>query len=272
MQKAFTGVKYSAEVKHLPARNFHFKIMMELELVLPCYNESKSLNALVRRVVLAAEEFKFSSAQFQLVLVENGSGDDSFSVMSRLKDSPLGNWFRIVKIEQNQGYGFGLHSGLKTTSAKFVAYSHADMQCDPRNVFVALDCLKEKQLKESNWKWVVKGYRHDRNWKDRLVSRVFETFSFLFLGLKLVEINAQPKVFPRELLSEIVEPPSTFAFDLYFLFRAKKANYNIEIVPVKFPPRLHGVSNWASSFLSRYKTIGGIIRYMFDLSRREGRL
>ena len=51
--------------------------MKEFELVLPCYNESKSLQILIERAVNAAKQAGYDSNSFQLVIVENGSLDNS---------------------------------------------------------------------------------------------------------------------------------------------------------------------------------------------------
>jgi len=103
------------------------------------------------------------------------------------------------------------------------------------------------------------------------VTRVFEGFARALLGMKVPEINAQPKVFSRSLLERIKNPPSTFAFDVYLLFQAVKAGYSIQTIPVYFPPRVHGFSNWSASFFKRYKTILGMIAYMRSLGSKEGR-
>lgn len=242
--------------------------MIDFELVLPCYNESANLKQIVTRAVDAAKSAGHGPSDFQLVLINNGSTDDSARVFAELGRSELAPWFRTVLVEVNQGYGFGLWSGLKTTTARYVGWSHADQQCDPKDAFAALDLLK-KDRPEST---VVKGIRFGRNAKDKFVSRVFELFARLFLGIHVHEINAQPKVFARGLLAKVSNPPKTFAFDLYVLYQAEKAGYVTKTIPVEFPPRIHGTSKWAFSFMSRYKTILGMIRYMWQLSLREGRL
>ena len=242
--------------------------MREFELVLPCYNEAKSLQFLLERAVSAAQEAGYSPEQFQLILVENGSKDNSKEVLSQLEQGKLAPWFRKVLVPQNLGYGFGVFQGLKNTQAKFIGWSHADQQCDPKDAFTALERLKKSGLS----KVLVKGVRSGRNWKDKWVTHVFETLAFFILGVKVKELNAQPKIFPRELLEEMVAPPKTFAFDLYVLYCAAKQKYKFETIPVLFPPRVHGVSNWASNFLSRYQTIWGMVKYMFHLSRTQGRV
>ncbi|MBI2603163.1 MAG: glycosyltransferase family 2 protein [Deltaproteobacteria bacterium] len=241
---------------------------LKFELVIPAYNESKSLGSLFERCVNAARTHGFTSSQFQLVVVQNGSMDDSPATLEKLKSGPLGEWFRVVNIVTNQGYGNGIWTGLQSTSADYVGWTHADMQCDPT------DAMKAYQMctAATGQNLVVKGVRTKRNWKDWCVSRVFEFFIKFFLGFRVFEVNAQPKVFRRELLTSLKNPPKTFAFDLYVLYHSVKAKYQIQSFEVAFPPRIHGVSKWAATFFGRYKTILGMIRYMQVLARTEGRL
>ncbi|MEI7974239.1 MAG: glycosyltransferase family 2 protein [Bdellovibrio sp.] len=242
--------------------------MLEFELVLPCYNESKSLEKLIRRSREAALKSGFSPESFQLVLVENGSLDSSAGVLKLLEQGDLAPWFRVVPVKPNRGYGNGLWRGLQTCKARFVGWSHADQQCDPQDAFRAYTEL-QKLEHGTGGKFVVKGARHGRDPKDRFVSSVFEFLARIVLGQKLSEINAQPKVFRRELLEHLHNPPLNFAFDLYVLHRALAKSWSLREIPVHFPPRIHGVSNWAGSFFSRYRTILGMISYMLQLRREN---
>jgi glycosyltransferase involved in cell wall biosynthesis len=242
--------------------------MKKFELVVPAYNEGQNVEAVIRRAVEAAKAQSLSSDDFSLLVVQNGSTDNSAEVLDKLKaGSELGPWFKIVTVVKNQGYGFGLWQGLKASSSDIVGWSHADQQCDPS------DAIKAFRMVESsaNKKVLVKGERFERSFKDKFVSRVFELFAKVILGVTVYEMNAQPKVFRRELLATVKNPPMTFAFDLYILYQAAKAQYKLETIPVKFPPRIHGLSKWASNFFSRYKTILGMIRYMLELRKTEGR-
>lgn len=245
--------------------------MIKFELVLPCYNEAKSLEYLIWRAKTAAEKAGLQVGEFRLVMVENGSKDDSrkqFEVLAGR--SELAPWFRMVPIDINQGYGYGVFTGLKVTEAPIVGWSHADQQCDPEDAIKAYFQLVDAQKQGRSV--LVKGSRRGRNWKDIFVSRVFELFARVLLGLGVHEINAQPKVFARELIGKLNAPPKTFAFDLYVLYHARKANLELQTISVVFPPRVHGLSNWSSHFLSRYKTIWGMICYMRTLAKSEGRL
>jgi glycosyltransferase involved in cell wall biosynthesis len=240
----------------------------KFELVVPAYNESKNLAMLVKRAAEAAQKENLSADEFQFVIVNNGSKDNSKQVLAELAQGEFKTWFRVVNVEVNQGYGFGVWQGLKSTTSTIVGWSHADMQCDPADAIRAY----KQVLQNLPQKTLVKGVRSGRDWKDRFVSRVFETFGRVILGLKIFEVNAQPKVFSRDLLAQIKNPPFTFAFDLYVLYQSQKNDYALQTIPVLFPPRIHGVSNWAGNFFSRYKTILGMIDYMIQLRKSEGSL
>jgi len=240
---------------------------LQFELVIPAYNEARNLKMLLERVVSSAKSFGFDSGEFRLLLVNNGSTDDSRKELSKiLSEQPdLASWIKVVEISINQGYGHGIWTGLQASSAEFVGWTHADMQCDPVNAFKALEVLKvsaENRL-------LVKGVRHGRSRKEVFVSQFFALCARLILGVHLYEINAQPKVFKRGLLVFLKDPPKTFAFDLYVLYCALKNKYTIKTIDVTFPPRIHGVSNWAATFLGRYKTIWGMIVYMWDLRKKD---
>lgn len=240
--------------------------MKKFELVVPAYNESKNLPLLIKRAAEAAIKESLTSNEFQFVIVNNGSQDNSKEVIKELEQGEFSKWFRVVNVEINQGYGYGLWQGLKTTTAPIIAWSHADMQCDPADALKGFKIVKESAEK----KIFVKGVRTGRDWKDKFVSQVFQIFSRVILGLSINEINAQPKVFSRDLLNFVTTPPHNFAFDLYVLFQAQKQKYEFKTINVLFPPRIHGVSNWASNFFSRYKTILNMINYMIELRQKEG--
>jgi glycosyltransferase involved in cell wall biosynthesis len=242
----------------------------KFELVVPAYNEAKNLPLIVERVLQAASKFSMTSEDFNLILVENGSLDNSkFVLKEMLSSNPeYINWIKVVTVEKNNGYGFGIMSGLRSATAKVVGWTHADMQCDPYNAFVAYKILEGHGFKN----YLIKGQRVGRNWKDKIVSHVFALFSQIILSIKDIELNAQPKVFNSELLLELKNPPTSFALDLYLIYHARKKKYQIMSFDVYFPPRIHGISNWASNFFGRYKTIFGMILYMFKLAKSEGRL
>jgi len=241
--------------------------MKKLSLVIPCYNEAKSLEALTDRALQCAKKRELTPEQFELVIVDNGSSDGTDQVIDSLMKGPDKRFLHPVHVEKNQGYGFGLFSGLRAARGGTLAWTHADEQCDPEDVFIAWE-LQQKRGE----KCLVKGRRYERAFGDMLFSRGFELVAIVLLGQYVHEINAQPKVFDASLMKSVTNPPYGFPFDLYVLLKAKEAGMTLESIPVRFPPRKHGQSRWASTFRSKFKTIAGMVRFMWDYRRSNTKI
>ncbi|MDQ2730236.1 MAG: glycosyltransferase family 2 protein, partial [Armatimonadota bacterium] len=112
------------------------KAILQLSVVLPCYNESRGLKAILDSFQKAGR-----GVDYELILVNNGSTDDTTAVLQTLL--PAYPFARTVTIEQNQGYGHGLMTGLQSAIAPVVAWSHADLQTDPADVFRALHLFQQ---------------------------------------------------------------------------------------------------------------------------------
>jgi len=231
-----------------------------LSIVLPCYNEAEGLPNLLDRYAEFAARY-----QFELVLVDNGSTDNTQEVIGRLL--PKYAFARCTRVIKNVGYGHGIFQGLKQAQGEFLAWSHADLQTDGGDVFRAYDSLKNAQNVSRT---LVKGRRRGRRLSERFISRGMELASLCLLRSRLTEINAQPKVFHRDLLSFLTKPPTDFNFDVYVLYKANRAGWAIREVEVDFPPRPFGESHWAATWRSKFRTIRRSLFYMGRLSMEEG--
>ncbi len=91
----------------------------------PCYNDAKSIESMVRSVRGALQR---SVDDFEIIVVNDGSADDSADVLARLADE-LG--VVVVTHEVNRGYGAALISGFTTATKEWVFYTDGDAQYDP---------------------------------------------------------------------------------------------------------------------------------------------
>lgn len=228
-----------------------------LSIVLPCYNEAPGLESLAARYAEAGR-----GVSFELILVDNGSTDDTPKVLPGILQEH--SFARSVRVEQNQGYGHGILTGLRASQGEVLSWSHADLQTDPVDVFRAWDLYRRSSRPDRT---LVKGRRTGRKLTDRFITWGMQSLATVLLRTPMYEINAQPKVFHRSLLSALQEAPKDWSLDLFTLYAAKKCGWRIETIPVSFPPRRHGASSWASNWRSKYRTIARSIRYLMKLAR-----
>lgn len=231
---------------------------MKLSIIVPCYNESKNIPLILE---------KFNSVikrdDIEVILVNNGSTDNSEQILNELVLNY--KFARVEKVEINQGYGFGIISGLNVANGEFIGYTHADMQTDPADPIKALEII-EKQENPKNC--FVKGDRKGRPLFDQFFTIGMSFFETLYLGKKLWDINAQPNIFHKSFFNSIKNScPKDFSLDLYFLYMAQKKNLKIIRFDVIFPARIHGESSWNTGFSSKWKFIKRTIDFSVRLKK-----
>jgi len=155
---------------------------MKLSLVIPCYNEMKNLPELVRRCKCV-----FEALACEIILVDNGSSDDSKTVMQSLIDGH--DTLRMVHVPVNKGYGFGILSGLEVATGDVMGWCHADLQTDPSDVIPAMTIFENAPNPE---RLFVKGLRKRRALSDTAFTIGMSFFETVLFRRKLWDIN-----FPR---------------------------------------------------------------------------
>ena len=229
---------------------------MKLSLIIPCYNEAENLPLLLDRCSTLS-----LGANIEVILVDNGSTDNSSEVLQKL----LPNYAhcRAVRVPVNKGYGFGILSGLKAAQGDVLAWTHADMQTDPKDVQRGLEFF---QLHGNHI--YVKGQRIKRPLSDVIFTIGMSFFETYLLRTRLWDINAQPNMFSREFFESWHNPPYDFSLDLYAYFIARNQDLPVFRFPVEFGERAHGVSHWNINWVAKIKFIRRTIAFSFELKKR----
>ena len=96
-----------------------------LSLFFPCYNDARSIGALVERADTVAAGF---TADYELIVVDDGSRDDSAQVLAALaRRLPR---LRLLSHARNLGYGAALRTGFRNATKDWVFYTDGDGQYD----------------------------------------------------------------------------------------------------------------------------------------------
>lgn len=229
-----------------------------LSLVVPCYNEARNIPLLVQRI----EESFVPGCNAEVILVDNGSTDDSPAILSAMRGHPV---IRSTRVDVNQGYGFGILAGLAVARGSYLGWTHADMQADPADALRALELINAERGVER----YVKGKRHGRPLSDVIFTVGMSAFETVLLRTPLWDINAQPNVFPRAFYDAVrTGAPHDFSLDLYFYHAARQRGLRVERLPVRFGARAHGVSHWNVDWRGKRRFIERTVRFSLELRQR----
>ncbi len=234
-----------------------------LSIVIPCYNEQENLEKLFSKLQSLIKTY--SDEDIELVLVDNGSTDNSNKIM---KDSDLflNKQVKLVEIKKNIGYGNGVFEGLKKSTKQIIAWIHADLQTEPDDVVEMYKLSKEKLLSGD---CIVKGKRTNRNFIDIFFTMGMSVVTYFLFKKKLSDINAQPKIFNKSFLDKLKNVPLDFSFDIFFLLVAKKINLKILEYPIVVHKRFAGEAKGGGSIKLKIKLTLRTLNFMLDLRKKR---
>ena len=231
---------------------------INISLVLPCYNEEKNITLICDEFL----ELPLQKYNAELILVNNGSSDETKNeIIKAINSNNSKNVsIKLVNIENNIGYGGGIAEGLKIAKGDYIGWAHADLQTPLIDFFKLYLLIKDKK------NILGKGFRVNNRGFDGMISMLHEKLSSLILGYPMKEINAQPKIFNRELLQLFSHIPYKWTtIDTYIMYICLKNRIEIETIEVVFNTRKYGHSKWKNNFLNFVSHILFNFLYLFKL-------
>jgi glycosyltransferase involved in cell wall biosynthesis len=164
-----------------------------LSLVIPVYNEEKSLAPLYQEINTTVGR---GPLETEVILVDDGSTDSSWAEIAKLAraDSRV----RGIRFRRNFGKAAALSAGFADVRGEVVITLDADLQDDPAEIPNLLAKLHEGFDLVNGWKRV----RLDP-WHKTIPSRVFNWMIRAVSGLNLHDHNCGLKCYRTEVVKEI---------------------------------------------------------------------
>jgi len=185
-----------------------------LTLVIPCYNEAESIPYTLPSLCAA---FERAGLALEIVAVDNGSTDRTPELLAGLAAEGLA--VRTVRVEVNQGYGFGLLSGIPHARAPWVGFIPADGQVDAEDVvrlFEALVPCGPMTLGK-----VRRRFRMDGPTR-KAVSILYNGLVWcLWPRLGSIDVNGTPKILHRDVLARMQLESRRWFLDPEILIKAR---------------------------------------------------
>jgi glycosyltransferase involved in cell wall biosynthesis len=200
-----------------------------LSVVIPCFNEEKTLEELIGRVL---QEENVA----EVILVDDGSSDSSVSIAQGIRDSRI-----IVKSKsKNEGKGSAIRDGFQIASSPFVIIQDADLEYDPRDYSRLL-----KPLMEGNAdvvygsRFLSSGERRAVYFWHRVGNNLLTLMSNMFTNIDLTDMETCYKVMKTSVAKQLVIKEQRFGLEPEMTARLAKMNLRIYEVPISYYGRTY---------------------------------
>lgn len=204
-----------------------------ISIVIPAKDEAATLETLYQNIARVLDPLP--GQPYEVIFVDDGSGDETWSVMQSLASSHPGK-VKALRLRRNFGKAFALATGFKASQGEIVLTMDADLQDDPEEIPNFLAKLEQGYDLVSGWK-----QKRQDPLSKTLPSRLFNKVTAWLSGVPLHDFNCGFKAYRREVLQSL---KLYGELHRYVPLLAHDMGFRIGEIPVRHHPRRHGRSKF----------------------------
>ncbi|MDT2905218.1 glycosyltransferase family 2 protein [Lactococcus lactis] len=222
--------------------------MKKLSIIVPAYNEEKTLDLFINEVNLQTADLPLEKSYF---FINDGSKDNTLEILKRLAASH--DNVKYISFSRNFGKEAALLAGLQAADGDFITVMDADLQDPPEMLNEMYQKILEGYDVVGTRRTSREGEPPIRSFFARMFYRIINKIS----TIKMVDGARDFRLMTREVVNSILELPENNRFSKGLF---AWVGYNVTYLEYKNRERIAGETSWNFWGLLRY-SVDGIINF-----------
>lgn len=204
---------------------------MKVSIIIPCYNEAKTIKAIIGKVI------NYKDLNKEIIVIDDNSTDGSLEILN----GELKKLIDILLINsKNFGKGYSIKKGIEVATGDIIIIQDADLEYDPSDYPKLIDPIR------NNYADVVYGSRFIGSDQKRVLhywhslgNAWLTTLSNIFTDLNLTDMEVGYKAFRSSVIKDISLRENRFGFEPEITAKISKKKVRIFEVGIKYYGRTY---------------------------------
>ena len=182
----------------------------KLSVIIPCYNEKKTIQAILEKVIESLNNYKI--VDYEIIIVDDSSDDGTKELLNEIKNKEK---TIIFFHETNLGKGAAIQTAIQHITGDITIIQDADLEYDPYDYNKLLLPFFETNADVVYGSRFLGGGKYTRIhffWH-YLANKILTFFCNSLINLNLTDMETGYKVFKSSILKSITLQEKTFAFE-----------------------------------------------------------
>ena len=200
---------------------------MKLSVVIPVYNEKKTLSELICRV----EAVKLEK---EIIIVDDASTDGTRDLLKKYEGQER---FKVIYQSKNAGKGSALRAGFDKAEGEIIIVQDADLEYDPKEYPLLIEPILDGRADVVYGSRFLGGTHRVFFFWHYVGNKILTTLSNMCTNLCLTDMETGYKVFRRTVLDSFILKCNRFGFEPEFTSKVARNNFRIYEVPISYSGR-----------------------------------
>ena len=200
---------------------------MKLSVVIPVYNEKKTLSELICRV----EAVKLEK---EIIIVDDASTDGTRDLLKKYEGQER---FKVIYQSKNAGKGSALRAGFDKAEGEIIIVQDGDLEYDPKEYPLLLEPILDGRADVVYGSRFLGGTHRVFFFWHYVGNKVLTTLSNMCTNLCLTDMETGYKVFRRTVLDSFILKCNRFGFEPEFTSKVARHAFRVYEVPISYSGR-----------------------------------